>query len=260
MKPSHAVRYFSIKVFIQKWSTHCTWIHSLYGPKVTNQRNFTLLIKITKETITDYQNNIAIQCISSILMKYYPKVISHFMVSASFKINFHTVNHRVPWDSSRRHEQENSSQRKQLQNHRNRFLFRYATWNYLYSSGTPRGTLQWSSARVYLPGQTKTAQTRDLASPGLRNRPPNNQKQCSQVLSRIAPAETILGSEILLWTAGYLLSTKRWDAILPAGKLNAMEKNIPRMTRSCQQVTSPPWAYSTFEFLLQRCPTQGLCA
>lgn len=143
MKPFAHVRQFNIRCFIQKWSSHFTWIHPLYGPKVTNQRNFTLLIKkITKETTTDYQNNMAIQCISFILMKYYSNVMSHFIQFLFLsKNNFHAVNHRFTLDSSRQHKQENSTQESNSRITETRLLFRYATCNYLHSGGTPKGTL-----------------------------------------------------------------------------------------------------------------------
>lgn len=110
----------------------------------------------------------AIQCISSILMKYYPNAMSPFIQflflskKTTNKTKLHTVNHRVPWtpvDSTSRRIQarENNSRITEM-----RLLFRCETWNYLHSGGTLKGTLQQSPASVHVPGQTETAKGRDL--------------------------------------------------------------------------------------------------
>lgn len=67
------------------------------------------------------------------------------------------------------------------------------------------------------------------STPQPKKQATRNENQCSQTPSRSAPFEMTPGSEILLWTSGYVLPPERQDEILPAGQLNAVKKKAPKL-------------------------------
>lgn len=154
----------------------------------------------------------AIQCIYSVLMKYFPNLMSHFvqlLLLSKKKRNSCCIS-LCTLDSSRQHKQENSSQEKEIQNHRNKTsLFRYETWNYLHSDDTSERHPATKFCHCTHPRTDQNSQEKGLVSPSLRSMPPRNQKQCSRVLSRTALAEMTLGLEGLPASSGYLLPTER---------------------------------------------------
>lgn len=191
---------------------------------------------------------------------FYPhEVLSQCNVIRRKKIP--AVNHRVPWSpldstSGRTQARESNSRITET-----RFLFRLETWNYLHCGGTPKGTLLQSSASIHIPGQAEIAKRIEMVS--IPQPEKQATKQWEPMFKNPVKICTIWNDPRVRDSAlDFWLSPAHWKMRCnpPSRETQCPQEESPKTTGSGQPITSSLWGYSTFEFLLQKCPIQGLCA